>query len=77
MDESFFAKYALQIKKRNDSKDEIINYIKEKTGILLESETITLSQKKITFQISSVLKQKLFQKNIVKVLEEKGFQVRF
>jgi len=33
----------------------------------------SVSKKEVTFSTSSVIKQKLFQKNIVKVLEEKGY----
>jgi hypothetical protein len=72
MDESLFIKHFLQIKKQKKSKEEVLNYIKEKTGIILQEEMITVSKKQIIFQISSVIKQKLFQKDIVKVLEEKG-----
>jgi hypothetical protein len=77
MDESLFIKHFLQIKKQKKSKEEVLNYIKEKTGIILQEEMITVSKKQIIFQISSVIKQKLFQKDIVKVLEEKGYTTRF
>jgi flagellar hook-basal body complex protein FliE len=77
MDESFFVKYAIQIKKQKNSKEEVIIFIKEKTGIELQQEMITVSKKQISFQISSVVKQKLFQKDIVKILEEKGYSTRF
>lgn len=77
MDESFFVKYAIQIKKQKNSKEEVVVFIKDKTGIELQEEMITISKKQISFQISSVLKQKLFQKDIVKILEEKGYTTRF
>lgn len=77
MEESFFVKYAIQIKKQKNSKEEVICYIKEKTGIELQEGMITVSKKQILFQISSVMKQKLFQKNITKILEEKGYTTRF
>lgn len=77
MDESLFVKHFLQIKKQKNSKDEIIAYIKEKTGIELEEGNITIAKKEILFQVSSVVKQKLFQKNINDVLNEKGFSTRF
>ena len=77
MDESFFVKYAIQIKKQKNSKEEVISYIQEKTGILLEEEMVTISKKNITFQFSSVIKQKLFQKNIIQILQEKGYTSKF
>lgn len=77
MDSSLFVKHLLQIKKQKNSKEEVLNYIKEITGIELEEEMIIISKKQITFTVSSVLKQKLHQKNINKVLEEKGYQTRF
>lgn len=73
MDESFFVKYALQIKKQKNSKEEIISLIQNSTGIELHDDMFTLTKKQIIFHVSSILKQKLFQKNIVKVLEEKGY----
>lgn len=76
MDESLFIKHLVQIKKQKNSKEEVINYIKEKTGIELEELNITVSKKQITFNISSTIKQKLHQKNINKVLEEKGYLVK-
>ncbi len=76
MDESLFIKHLIQIKKQKNSKEEILNYIKEKTNIELTDEMITVSKKQITFTISSVIKQKLHQKNITKVLEEKGYICR-
>lgn len=76
MEESFFLKYLNTIKKQKNSKEEIIVYIKEQTGIEIEEISITLSKKQIVFQVSSVVKQKLHQKNITKALESKGYQVR-
>ncbi len=77
MDESLFVKHLIQIKKQKNSKEELLTYIKETTGIELEEGMITVSKKQVMFTISSVLKQKLHQKNINKVLEEKGYSARF
>ncbi len=77
MDESLFVKHLIQIKKQKNSKEEIINYIKENTGIELSGEMITILKKQISFNVSSVVKQKLHQNNINKVLEEKGYSTRF
>lgn len=75
MDESFFLKYSLQIKKQKDTKEEVLFLIKEKTGILLEDHMITLLKKNITFTVSSVIKQKLFQKGVVDFLQSNGYTV--
>ena len=73
MDESLFVKHILQIKKQKNSKEELITHIKEITGIELEEGMIIISKKQITFIVSSVLKQKLHQKNITNILQEKGY----
>lgn len=77
MDESLFIKHALQIRKQKNSKDEIITFIKERTGIEIHEEMFSVSKKQVTFSVSSVIKQKLFQKNIIKILEEKGYITNF
>lgn len=77
MDESFFVKYAIQIKKQKNSKEEVLLHVKEKTGIELREEMFTITKKQIAFTVSSVMKQKLFQKDIISVLEEKGYTTRF
>lgn len=76
MDESLFVKHFINLKQQKNSKEEIIIYIKEKTGIEIEETTINLSKKHILFQVSSVLKQKLHQINIAKILEDKGYTCR-
>jgi hypothetical protein len=73
MEESLFSKHILQIKKQKNKKEEVINFIKEKTGIFLQSEDITITKKNITFSTSSVVKQKLHQKNIQTILLEHGY----
>ncbi len=77
MDESFFVKYAIQIKKQKNSKEEVLLFIKERTGIELQEEMITISKKQITFTVSSIVKQRLHQKNVNSLLEEKGYTVKF
>lgn len=74
MDESLFIKHLFQIKRQKESKEEILSYIKEKTGIELEEGMITVSKNKITFQVSSIVRQRIFQKGIIKLLEEKGYE---
>lgn len=77
MDESLFIKHLTQIKKQKNSKDEVLQHVKEKTGIELEEGMIVISKKQVSFVISSTIKQKLFQKNIIKILEEKGYTTKF
>lgn len=73
MDEGLFKKYSHQIQKRDTFKKEILSHIKNKTGVELEEKNITLTGKTIYIKTSSTVKQKLHQKNITKVLQEKGF----
>ncbi len=76
MDESLFIKHINQIKKRSNNKIEIILYIKEKTGIEVEEENISIKKKEITLNISSTIKQRLFQFKIKEELEKKGFVLK-
>lgn len=76
MDESLFIKHLVNIKKQKNNKEEVILYIKEKTGIELSESMITLSKKEVTLHLSSVVKQKLFQKNIEELLKEKGYRLK-
>ena len=76
MDESFFTKHLIEIKRRKNNKEEILLHIKEKTGIELDEDMFSLSKKDITLHVSSVMKQKLHQKNITSVLQEKGFTLK-
>lgn len=73
MDEGLFKKYSSQIQKRNTFKKDIINTIKENTGILLKEDELVIIKNQIQLTVSSVVKQKLFQKNITTILELKGF----
>ena len=76
MEESLFDKYIINIKKQKNNKEEISLYIKEKTNIELEEKEIILSRKQIKLIVSSVIKQKLFQKNIIEILKEKGYSLK-
>ncbi len=76
MDESFFKKYAKQLEIHKSDKQEIIDIVKDISGIVLPEEMFSLSKKQITFHISSVVKQRLFQKKVIEGLEEKGYMVR-
>ena len=74
MDEGLFKKHIIRIQKQKNSKKELILYIQEKTGIQLDEKMVSISKNKVTLQTSSVTRQKLFQKDIIKLLQEKGYQ---
>lgn len=76
MDEGLFQKYNNQINKQKNEKSEIVFLIKEKTGIELDEKSITVSKKEIKINTTSVLKQKLFQKNITDYLKQKGYTLK-
>ena len=76
MDQSLFTKHIVNIKKQKNNKEEVLLYIKEKTNIGLEEKDIVLSKKQVKLNISSVIKQKLFQKNIAGLLKEKGYTLK-
>jgi hypothetical protein len=76
MDESLFKKHLTHIKHQKNKKEEIISYIKEHIKIELNETDFILSKKEITFNLSSVIRQKLFQKNIEGLLKEKGYTIK-
>ena len=76
MKEGLFKKYNIQLEQRTHIKKEVIQYIQEKTGIILQEENIVILKKVISLYVSSTLKQKLFQKNISKILKDKGFHLK-
>ena len=76
MDLGLFKKYSAQIEKQSASKQELLTYIFEKTGISLSSEEILIVKKKITLQTSSVKKSKLLQKSLTSFLQEKGYTLQ-
>jgi hypothetical protein len=76
MDESLFLKHALQIKRQQSVKSDVIEQIKVCTGIELTNEEISVTKKIVTIQTSSVKRTFLIQKNIKGILEEKGYSVK-
>lgn len=76
MEEGLFRKYATQIHKRKTTKKELLFFIKANTGISLKEEEVELLKNQIKISTSSAVKQKLFQKNITTLLQEKGFILR-
>ena len=76
MDEGLFSRYKKQIEEQKENKQDLIMYIKKYTGILLEDNEIQITKKEISLFVSSIVKQRLFQKNIEKILKERGFVVK-
>jgi hypothetical protein len=76
MDQGLFKKHILQIQKNKDSKDEVLLYIQEATGIILKPEEITLSKKNVTVQTSSVKRSQLIQRKTKEILEKKGYSLK-
>jgi hypothetical protein len=76
MDNGLFKKYSVQIDTQKKSKKEISEYIQEVTNIYIEEKDITISKKIISLNLSSVQKSKLTQKNIQKLLSEKGYTLK-
>jgi hypothetical protein len=76
MDEGLFARHALQIRKQQDAKRELILRIKETTGISIEESEIVVSKKQVTLHLSSVKKSKLLQKKVKEILETQGYTLR-
>ena len=73
MDNSLFAKYKQVVEKRDEDKGKIIDFVKEKTGVILLESEIVIDNKKITLNISSVKKSILFKSKIGELLKELGF----
>ena len=73
MDNSLFDKYKKVVEKRDEDKEIIINFIKEKTGVILDYNEIIIDEKKITLNISSIKKSILFKNKVGELLKELGF----
>lgn len=76
MDQGLFSKHLKNILIRNSTKQNIIQTILEKTGILLEETEIQFSKKEILLTTSSVKKTKLLQKNIQQILLDLGYRFK-
>lgn len=76
MNEGLFKKHIQQILLRTNIKQQIILSLKEKTGIEIDEEEITLSNKKITLSTSSVKKTVLLKKGIKEVLQTLGYTLQ-
>lgn len=73
MNEGLFKKHIEQILLRENSKQKIIDTLKDKTGIELEGSEISLAKKVITISTSSVKKAALLQKGSKDLLQGLGY----
>lgn len=69
MDESLFAKHFQSIKNQKNKKEEVINLIKNETGVGLSNEEIIISKNAVEIQTTSVKRSKLTQKNVKEALK--------
>ena len=76
MEKSLFEKHLSFVKKRKNNKEEILSFIKEKTGILLDEKEISLSKKEINLVVSSVKKARLIQKGAPEIIKQKGYTLK-
>lgn len=77
MDGNLFARRLKVLQHKKNEKQELIDYIQEKTGILLISEEISITTKKITITTSSVKKVMLKKNAIHSLLQEKGYFLQY
>lgn len=73
MEGGLFKKYELRIQKNKDQKKEVLDYIKEISGIDLSEKEIQLEKNKIKIQTSSAKKAHLLRTKTKEFLQEKGF----
>lgn len=76
MNEGLFEKYSKVLKEKCKEKEEVITLLKEVIGIIFKEEELVIQKKTISFQISSVKKNILIQKNIKNKLKEKGYNIK-
>lgn len=73
MDNSLFKKHLKVFNERNDNKNKLIIFIKNRTKILLKENEIKIEKNIVSFNISSVKKSLLYKNNIKEILKEEGF----
>lgn len=76
MEEGLFLKYKKTIQNKIDERGEICKEILEKTGIDMDVKNISIIKKEITINTSSVIKNKLIQKNIKNIIFKNGYIVK-
>lgn len=76
MNEGLFEKYKRVLKQKQLEKQEVINLLKEITGIDFKEEELVITKKVISFHTSSVKKSMMLQKNTQAKLQEKGYRIK-
>lgn len=76
MDEGLFIKYKKQITHQKETKQTLCEFIKNQTGIHLQENELSIVKNQVTLHTTSVVKQKLFQKNIEKILITKKLKLK-
>lgn len=76
MNEGLFKKYTEQILSHLNTKQKIINTIKEKTNINLNDTEISIKGKTVSITLSSVKKSALLQKGGKEALESIGYTLK-
>lgn len=77
MDGNLFTRHLKVLQYKKNEKQELINYLQEKTGILLTNEEITINTKKIIIVTSSVKKLMLQKHNSKSLLQDKGYTLQY
>ena len=75
MDTSLFEKYTKAITRKKAATTEVIQYIHEKTGVLLSEKEVHISKTKVILHTTAMKKSVLHINHIEKVLEEKGMSL--
>lgn len=76
MEEGLFLKYKKNIQNKIDERGEICKEIKEKTGINIDEKNISINKKEIVINTSSVIRNKLIQKNIKNTIFKNGYTIK-
>lgn len=76
MNEGLFEKYKKVLHQKQSEKEEVIEILKEITGIIFKENELVLEKKTISFHVSSVKKSVVLQKNTQQKLTEKGYSVK-
>ena len=74
MELGLFQKYNKVLTQQLLQKKEIIDFIKQETGVIFTEQEFIIQKNKILFQTSSVKKTILQNKNVITFLIQKGYQ---
>lgn len=76
MEEGLFLKYKKTIQNKIDEREGVCKEILEKTGIDIDVKNISISKKEIIINTTSVIRNKLIQKNIKSTIFKNGYTVK-